>query len=176
MSDQSDSEEDDFVPEIIRPPNRALEKVTLGGKIKKGGMDPNLLKDARTRADGMQGTFAEALATEIGRLEEALKAAETEKSAEKVESQLTLVQQAAHGINGYGKTAGFDLLSRYGYSLSTFLRKADIATKPRLQVARVHVDAIRLVHSQGLTGDGGAVGTTLTKELRKAVNKYLADV
>lgn len=166
--------DDDFVPEIIRPPNRALDKVTLGGRIKKGGMDPELLEEARARADGMKDTFADALATEIGRLEEALKSAEKDKSA--AETQLSLVQQTAHAINGYGQTAGYDLLSRYGYSLSTFLRKAEIPTEKRIQVARVHVDAIRLVHTQGLTGDGGKIGATLTAELRKAVNKYLAGV
>ncbi len=165
--------DDDFRPKVIRPPNRAKDKVTLGGKIKSTGRDPKLLKRAEKNAAAMTDELVKAVDIDIDGLEATCREAETD-TANRAQ-RLKDLQLLAHAVNEIGANAGYDLLSKFGYSLSTFLRLAEATDEARVNVARVHVDAIRLVYTQQITGDGGKIGKQLSKGLRNAVSKFLLE-
>jgi hypothetical protein len=156
---------------IIHLPNRIKDKVTLGGRIKGDGFDPQLLARAEARAEVLRDVFVEAADQDMERLVVAFRKAQTDP--ENRSCHLADVQKVAHEIKSYGSNIGYDLLTRFADSLSLFLRKANAPAEAMLEVTRVHVGALRLVLNQEITGDGGEQGATLAEGLRKAVRKYL---
>lgn len=161
------------VATLIRVANRIKDKVTLGGRIKGGGFDPDLLRQAEARIEAMREVFLDAAQRDVARLAAAWRDAEADPAA--CARHLDSVERHAHDIKGYGSHIGYDLLTGFANSLSLFLRKAAVADDVRLAVAGVHVDAICLVLRDGLTGDGGKQGSELAEALRGAVGKYLSD-
>jgi len=156
---------------LIRMPNKIKDKVTLGGRIKGDGFDPKLLQRAERRVEAMRDVFLDAARDDIDRLVAALSNAQTD--AARRGRHLDTLEKIAHEIKGYGSHIGYDLLTRFADSLSLFLRKAKTTVAVKLEVAEVHVDAMRLVYHDGLTGDGGEQGADLTAGLRSAVGRYL---
>ncbi len=156
---------------VIRVENKIKNKVTLGGKITGSGFDDQLLREAEQRVDGLQDVFLEAADEDMDRLVEAYRSAESEP--EKLDTHLNTVQGVAHDLKGYGDNINYPLLTRFGNSLSLFLRKAEAPDDKRLEVTRVHVEAMRLVLNEQITGDGGKQGEELYAALDEAVRKYL---
>ena len=166
----SDNGTDDIKPAMIVPENKIRDKVTLGGRISSDGFDPELLARAETAAEGTRDAFIEAADEDMDKLQNACRLAENELQARA--AHLTTVQKTAHEIKGYGSNIGYDLLTLFADSLSNFLLKTTAGQSQRVSVARVHVDAMRLVFYQQLTGDGGDAGKQLMQSLRDAVAKF----
>lgn len=158
---------------LIRPPNKIKDKVTMGGQIKGDGFDPALLKQAEERAEALRDVFLEAAEADLDRLVAAFHEADSAPDDETRADALAIVEKVAHEMKGYGANIGYDLITRFADSLSLFLRKAEVSDDARMDVTRVHVDALRLVLRGQITGDGGAEGAELTRGLRDAVAKYL---
>lgn len=158
---------------LIRVHNKIKDKVTLGGQITGNGFDTELLKKAEERVEGLRDVFLEAVDEDMDRLSTAYQRALEEPG--KRSDHLDTVQRAAHDIKGYGTNVGYPLLTRFGDSISLFLRKAEASDDVRMEITRVHVEAMRLVLNEQITGDGGTVGETLGAGLDKAVRKYLSD-
>lgn len=156
---------------VMRVQNKIKNKVTLGGKITGSGFDDQLLRQAEERVEGLQNIFLEAADEDMDKLMTAYRMAESEP--EHLDTHLNTVQGVAHDIKGYGDNINYHLLTRFGNSLSLFLRKAEAPNDIRLEVTRVHVDAMRLVLNEQITGDGGEIGEELYAALDEAVRKYL---
>ncbi|MDP6953402.1 MAG: hypothetical protein QGF53_11665 [Alphaproteobacteria bacterium] len=166
-----DTDRDEEEGKVIRVENKIKHKVTLGGKITGSGFDDQLLREAEQRIEGLQNVFLEAADEDMERLMTAFRLAESEP--EQRDTHLSTVQGVAHDIKGYGDNINYPLLTRFGNSLSLFLRKAEAPDDIRLEVTRVHVDAMRLVLNEEITGDGGETGEELFAALDEAVRKYL---
>jgi len=158
---------------LIRVENKIKDKVTLGGQITGNGFDSELLKKAEERVESLRDVFLEAIDKDMARLVAAYQQALNEPGKRSI--HLDTVQAAAHDIKSYGTNVGYPLLTRFGDSLSLFLRKAEAPDNVRMDVSRVHVEAMRLVLNEQITGDGGTVGEALGAGLDKAVRKYLSD-
>ncbi len=163
----SDDGNDDIKPAMVMPENKIRDKVTLGGRLSSDGFDPELLARAEAAAEGTRDAFLEAADEDMDKLQNACRLAEGEPQARV--THLQSVQRAAHEIKGYGSNIGYDLLTLFADSLSNFLLKTSAQESQRVSVARVHVDAMRLVFYQQITGDGGDTGKQLTQGLRDAV-------
>ena len=160
---------DDISPAMVRPENKIRDKVTLGGRITGDGFDPELLARAEAAAEGTRDSFLEAADEDMDKLQNACRLAENEPQTRV--THLRSLQRTAHEIKGYGSNIGYDLLTLFADSLSNFLLKSSAAESQQVSVARVHVDAMRLVFYQQITGDGGGVGKLLMQRLRDAVAK-----
>ena len=158
---------------LIRVENKIKDKVTMGGQITGNGFDVELVKKAEKRVESLKDVFLDAVDKDMDRLVAAYQQALDEP--EKRSEHLDTVQRVAHDIKGYGTNVGYSLLTRFGDSLSLFLRKAEAPDDARVEVTRVHVEAMRLVLNEQITGDGGARGEALGAGLDKAVRKYLSD-
>ena len=165
----SDNGTDDIKPAMVVPENKIRDKVTLGGRITGDGFDPELLARAETAAEGTRDAFIEAADEDIDKLLNACRLAENEPQARA--AHLKTVQRTAHEIKGYGSNIGYNLLTLFADSLSNFLLQTTADESRRVSVARVHVDAMRLVFYQKMTGDGGDAGKALMQGLREAVAK-----
>ena len=165
----SDNGTDDIKPAMVVPENKIRDKVTLGGRISSDGFDPELLARAEAAAEGTRDAFLEASNEDIDKLLNACRLAENKPQARA--AHLKSVQRTAHEIKGYGSNIGYKLLTLFADSLSNFLLQTTAEESRRVSVARVHVDAMRLVFYQQMTGDGGDAGKALTQGLREAVAK-----
>ena len=167
----SAEQEHNLPPAIVEPENKIRSTVTLGGRIEVtgDGFEPNLLKQAEAAAEGTRDVFLEAAVEDLGKLHANCELAE--KEAANRGKHLKAVQNAAHEIKGYGRNIGFDLLTNFGHSLSGFLITTKADESRQVKVARVHVDAMRLVFLSKMTGDGGEAGMALAKGLNEAVAK-----
>jgi len=166
-----DQDQDPPAPALVRPPNKIKHKVTLGGLIEGDGFDPELLKDAEARVAALRDDLIVAVDADMEKFQTACRLAATDIAGRA--DHLRAVSRIAHDIKGYGGNIGYDLLTTMGNSLTTFLREASASDDVRLEVAMVHMQAMRLVFYQQLTGDGGKVGRELLDALDRAVAKFL---
>ncbi len=154
---------------IYTPPNKLKDKVTLGGRITGNGYDPKVLARANANVAAMAGRLLKVAARDMVRLEEIC----GELNQNSREEHFIDLEKIAHEITGYGTTIGFDLLTRFGRSLSLFLRKTDIGGTVKRKVARAHVDSMVLVYRTPIKGDGGKNGYTLTSMLNLTIAKFV---
>lgn len=162
--------QDDAV-QIIAVPNKIKEKVSMGGRIKAPGFSAQVLAKAEAHVENTVDDTILAADEDIEQMLFFCDLAEDEPDARAV--HLKEVERFAGAVAGHGRTIGYDLLTRFAMSLSAFLGKSTASQDILVQVARVHVDSIRLVFARQLSGDGGAAGKELTAALRSSVRKFL---
>lgn len=79
----------------------------------------------------------------------------------------------AHNIKGQGSSFGFPLMTRIGNSLCRLTRNRRALPDNDLNAIQAHLDAMRLVLSQNIRGDGGALGAKLAEKLEGMVAEIL---
>lgn len=151
-------------------PNELKNKVTPSGPLESGGLDPALLARAEQAVEAMNGTLLETMNDDMKRLEQACQKAENE--VESRDTHFQELEKAAHQIKGYGNNIGFNLLTRFGQTLSQCLRQPDLNGTIKMQLARAHVDSMNLVFRHQIKGDGGEAGAKLASALDQAISKF----
>jgi hypothetical protein len=163
----------DAEPAIYTPRNRLKDKVTLNGKITGRGFDADLLARAEANVTALTDRLQQEAVLDIARLEDVRTKLDRQPSGRN--EQYFELEKIAHDITGYGSTIGFDLLTRYGRSLSLFLRKTEIGGTIKLQVACAHIDSMILVYRTPIKGQGGEDGETLTAMLNLTIAKFVPE-
>jgi hypothetical protein len=75
----------------------------------------------------------------------------------------------AHNIKGQGGSFGYPLVTRIGHSLCTLARQERVFTDADLGVIQAHLDALRLILTKEIKGEGGEVGAKLAARLESMV-------
>ena len=84
------------------------------------------------------------------------------------------VFRVAHDLKGQGSSFGFPLITKIGHSLCTLTRdRARDYQAPHLDLAKSHLDAIELVLTKSIKGEGGKVGAELVAKLESRVKELL---
>ena len=149
--------------EMFEPPNTLMPKVSTGS-----GMTPQeMLAKAKVVVDALHDEFARELNSGIAELTEAQ--AQLASGNGDICSRTDRLFRIAHELKGQGRTFGYDLVSSIGESLCALLDRIR-HDHPKLALAsQTHIDALNLVASRRLTGDGGETGAMLVKSLWKEV-------
>lgn len=80
------------------------------------------------------------------------------------------VFRVGHDLKGQGASFGFPLITRIGHSLCVLTRDRALAYQDRhLELATSHIDAIDLVLTKNIRGEGGQVGAALVAKLEQRV-------
>lgn len=82
----------------------------------------------------------------------------------------------AHNIKGQGSSFGFQLMTRLGDSLCRLTRSRRPFSDADLNLVAAHLDAMRLVLTQEIRGDGGALGDKLARRLESLVSEVIGPV
>jgi len=83
--------------------------------------------------------------------------------------------RVAHDLKGQGASFGYPLVTKIGHSLCALTRDRVLAYEDKhLELAQAHVDAIQLVLTKGIKGDGGKVGAELVAKLEQRVAALVA--
>lgn len=81
-----------------------------------------------------------------------------------------IVFRVGHDLKGQGTSFGYPLITRIGHSLCALTRDRVLAYEMRhLELAQAHIDAIELVLTKTIKGDGGQAGAALVAKLEQRV-------
>jgi len=82
--------------------------------------------------------------------------------------------RVGHDLKGQGTSFGFPLVTKIGHSLCVLTRdRARHYESSHLDLAKSHLDAIDLILTKGIKGEGGKVGAELVAKLEQRVSELL---
>lgn len=161
---------EDEKPQIITPPNTLKAKVSVGG--------PNAVDlDALERAEQVIANMADSY---LDWVEEDLKKISTAfdrlvEGSDDREKDLERVFAVAHDMKGQGGSFGFELITAIGNNLCRLIDRFDDSVTPQVQneAIRIHIEAMKLVISSRMKGDGGDQGTAILEGVQQMVLKLV---
>lgn len=161
---------EDKSPRVITPPNTLKTKVKVGGP---GAVDPEVLERAEAVIANLTDNYLEWVQEDFEKILQAyndLKATQGDNC-----DVLERVFQVAHDMKGQGGSFGYDLITVIGNQLCRFLEKVDRSKvgPSEVEIIRVHIDAMRVVISNRIRGDGGKIGRELLAGLDLVSQKSL---
>ena len=109
---------------------------------------------------------------DVAKAGKALAAAKADVAARP--TQVEALFRVAHDLKGQGTSFGYPLVTKIGHSLCALTRDRVLAYEDKhLELAQAHVDAIQLVLTKGIKGDGGKVGAELVAKLESRVKDLI---
>lgn len=84
---------------------------------------------------------------------------------------LEKIYQQSYKIRSQGGTFGFALMTSLGHHLCRLLDALDAKSAQEVEAIRVHIDAMKMVVSQKVSGDGGELGGKLLDSLSSVSDK-----
>jgi chemotaxis protein histidine kinase CheA len=151
--------------ELFMPPN--MLKAKAGGG--SGGLDMAALKRAETAMDGLKSEFADWIADDVSKLMEA----RVNYSAAQDQKNRDALLRAAHDIKGQAATFNYPLISRVAGSLSKLIGELPVEIPIPLSLIDAHVNAILVIHKQGMKDAGDKIAQALCAELDAKVSEML---
>jgi len=156
---------DDF--EVIKPSFKLKQKV---GQAAGTTFNPRLIEKAEKSIASMSGDYVKKVTHDISGMRSLVEQAlGVEQNCRPV---LEKIANQAREIKGQGATFGFPLLTRISDSLYHFTYPMTTMHQKRAMVISTHLDAMLLVISQQIKGDGGVLGQELCKSLDVAIEKF----
>jgi CheY-like chemotaxis protein len=162
---------DDVRAIYFRPANRLRDK--LGPNALRGQIDfdPLVIQAAETKVQELVGDYSVWVKRYLDQLTQAYRALCRGEGARHV--QLGTINSVAHELRGQGGIFDYPLISAFGKTLYEATTDSNAeASEKRLKLLEAHIDAIRLVFTKQVRGDGGEVGAALLKDIETAVKKY----
>lgn len=154
------------VPEIIEVPNTLKSKVSYG----PDGVSPETLEQAEELISNLQSEYLVWVQDDLRRIQ----ARFDEVAALPAEDRLAAMQAVfgvAHDMKGQGGSFGFPLMTNIANNLCRFIETQKRFGPAELEAVRVHIDALRLVMADKITGDGGVKGERLMRGLELVLEK-----
>lgn len=159
---ESGRETDDVAADAVSDPQDGNE----------GGMAAVLARAQAAVADLAKDYSGWALA-DVTRARQALALAESDPAGRR--GHIETLFRVAHDLKGQGSSFGYPLVTRLGDSLCRLTRdRARDYDSRHLELAKSHLDAVQLVLTKEIKGEGGQVGTELVAKLKKLVEEALA--
>ncbi len=86
--------------------------------------------------------------------------------------QFAEINGLAHELRGQGGTFGYPLISVFGKMLFQSTMEGCPETDNQVEIVKAHIDAMRAVLREKISGDGGEVGRELLKSLNEGIARY----
>jgi hypothetical protein len=148
------------------PASRALQRKSGGPSAKFGSMK---LAAAQSKIDARAEQFMQHIEKDMHQLEEAY--AKVRENPQANEEALAHIAMTAREIKGIAGTFGFGLLTQIGDSLYEFATDLHGLNSKRIELIGAHINAMKLVVTHRITGDGGEEAKTLLREMGIATDK-----
>ncbi|MBI4031948.1 MAG: hypothetical protein HY370_09755 [Proteobacteria bacterium] len=147
----------------------------LQAKAGTGAIDEKKLQKSQSVIDGYKADFVPIGKDLIGKLELAVKNA-TAAIPQPVDHKNALhgISEILMQIKGNAGMFQYPLLSRLAATMLDFFEAVSEVNQDLIDLANANIKTLRLILDGGLTGDGGAHGTLLEKELKSAGDRYFA--
>ncbi len=157
-------------PQIITPPNTLKDKVAIGGP---NAVDLDALERAEQVIANMADSYLDWVEEDLRKISatyDRLVAGSDDR-----ETDLKRVFEVAHDMKGQGGSFGFELITAVANNLCRLLERFDDSTKHQVQneAVRIHIDAMKLIISSRMRGDGGEQGTAILNGVQQMVEKLV---
>lgn len=151
--------------QFVTPPNY------LKMKVGAGGVDKEALKEAEIAVQVLgHKMYAKWADSDLDRMRAAFEELK-QTSLDDVDSVKKMLR-ICWDMKGLGGTFGYPLVTTITHYLSNYLEHClDKGTQVSSAVVSPHIDALYVVLSQKVSGDGGAIGRELVAGLEKVVLK-----
>jgi chemotaxis protein histidine kinase CheA len=136
-------------------------------------LNPEIIAAADSKIEAVAGDYSDWALKSVRGLSKSL----TELSTGGSQSAKLLAElnNVAHELRGQGGTFGYPLVTEFAQSLFQATTDSRVkVTDNHMEFYKAHIDAINLVMTNKVKGDGGEVGQSLLKGLEAARNKYAA--
>ncbi|MES2473797.1 MAG: Hpt domain-containing protein [Pseudomonadota bacterium] len=151
--------------ELFMPPN--MLKAKVGGGL--GGIDMAAMKRAEGALDNLKSEFSDWIADDV----KVLMAARAAFAQSPDAASRGALMRAAHDIKGQAATFNFPLISRVAGSLSRLIGELPESQALSLGLVDAHVNAIQVIHRQGIQDTNDKMAQTLCAELDARVEETL---
>jgi len=151
-------------------PNRLRDKVGGLGNDEPGELPLNLLAEAEAQLERTSVEFTDWAKGYLAKLAKLCEEALAQPSGRR--KQFEQINLLAHELRGQGGTFGYPLISVFGKMLYDVTGSSCSETDGSVETVKAHVDAMRAVIREKISGDGGAVGRELLLSLKEAVKKF----
>ena len=82
------------------------------------------------------------------------------------------IRDIARDMKGQGGTFGYPLITSFADSLYGFSNMSRDIKDSHLELIKAHIDAMRAVIFERVSGDGGKIGRQLERGLERAIEKF----
>ena len=151
--------------QFVTPPNY------LKMKVGAGGVDKEAIKEAEIAVQVLgHKMYAKWADSDLDRMRAAFE--ELKQTSLEDPDSVKKMLRICWDMKGLGGTFGYPLVTTITHYLSNYLEHClDHGTKVSAAVVSPHIDALYVVLSQKVSGDGGAIGRELVTGLEKVVLK-----
>lgn len=157
--------------EIITPPNLLKNKVSEGGA---GAVDLEALDRAEKVITDLTGDYLEWVSTDLGCLGEFLNKLTAAAPADR-KPVLDEIFHISHDMKGQGGSFGYPLITAIANDLCRLIEKAEGEIgAPLIGAVKIHVDSMKLVIAQRMTGEGSKEAEAILAGLKQVTDKLIA--
>ena len=162
---------DDVKVIYFRFVNRLRDKLGVNSLKGQVDIDPAFIRAADERIHSFFGDYADWVRRSVRDMiaaRDALAAGEGEAMA-----HIAAIAAIAHELRGQSGIFDYPLITRIAKSLYEATSDPAVAVTPsRIELIGAHIDTIRNVFADKVTGDGGDTGAALLREMEAAVKKF----
>lgn len=152
----------------IAPPVDWKKKV-----VKGKGWDIKVIQQRADEAtEGLLADYLVHARSELDAIENAMAVAQSASKEERDEA-LRVVRKVAHEMRSEAGTLGYPLITRIGASLCDYIDGAGDLDAVQLKAIAIHADAMRVVITDNMAGDGGDEAKQLLAGIENLVSKTL---
>jgi CheY-like chemotaxis protein len=152
--------------------NRIREKLGPGSR-EPIHFDPLIVDAAQARIQRLVGDYADWVKRYVSSMSDSLAALEIGGWPEDGNAKhVASINRIAHELRGQSGTFDYKLITSFGKSLYQATMDPEMKiTEGRKDLIEAHIDAIRNVFRNRITGDGGQVGKALLREIENVAKR-----
>lgn len=155
---------------LFRLPNHLKEKVGAAGMKGPLTLPNDLLEQAEETLERQSADFADWADGYLKKLVGVVEAAGKDVMFRR--QHMADINGLAHELRGQGGTFGYPLITIFGKSLYECTMPGAREDDNNMELIKAHVQAMRAVIRDKVSGDGGELGRELLKSLKVASQKY----
>jgi two-component system chemotaxis response regulator CheY len=161
----------DDTPRMIMPDYTLKQKIGMEVPVELI-TNPLTVAASEDEISKAQAEFMQAMLKDVETLEESYQA--LIKSPDNTKKLVGNIKDAAFSIKSRAGIFGYIRATEVANQLYNFCRRYyDKDNKYHLIILEKHIQTIVVIFSHKITGDGGAIGAELMRDLAKLINKYL---
>lgn len=155
--------------EVIQNPNRIAQKVQ---EVPGGDVEALLAKVEKT-LQKLGGEYRRIYDEDVQRIDMHFETARREPG--EAPSAIHAIRACLHDLRGQAGTFGYDLATQIADSACKFIDlSGDVTDHTGMLVLSVHIDALKVVNTNNIRGDGGPVGKELISGLHAVIDRHAA--